>query len=133
MLKLAVVLAAVTALFAPPFDLRVTDSRGTHVVVMQASINYGGMFSVDRQTDGIRVQQGDGIATLKWADVDSLNVTRVDSTAKPARIELSVRLRNGKRVAAELFRKGDMKLTGRTDLGEYEIDLEKIRTIVPVR
>jgi hypothetical protein len=133
MLKLAAALAIAGALLAPPHDLRITDSRGAHIVVMQASINYGGMFSLDKQTDGIRVQQGDGVTLLKWADVDSLTVTRVDSATKPARVELSVRLRNGKRVPAELFHKGDMKLTGRTELGDYEIGLEKIRSIVPVR
>jgi hypothetical protein len=86
MLKLTAALAvagSALSLLAPPHDLRVTDSRGAHVVVMEATISYGGMFSIDKQTDGIRVQQGDGVTLLKWVDVDSLSVRRVDSTTKP--------------------------------------------------
>ena len=41
-------------------------------------------------------------------------------------------LRDGKKVAATLVRKGRMKLSGRADLGDYIIDLEKVRKIVTV-
>jgi len=79
------------------------------------------------------VQQGDAVVKLKWSAVDSIAVTKVDTSAKPSRVEVEVVLSGGKNIAATMFRQGAMKLTGRTDLGEYTIDLEKIRKIAPVR
>jgi len=114
-------------------DLRITDSRGTEVVLTGATVDYGGFLAADKETDGIRVLQGDGLVTVKWADVDSLRVVRSDDSVRPARIEIEIALRGGRKVPAALFRQGQMKLLGRTDLGDYSIDLEKVRTIVPVR
>jgi hypothetical protein len=114
-------------------DLRITDSKGTDVVVRDALVDYGGMLSADADKEGMRVQQGDAIVKLKWTAVDSITVTRVDTAVKPSRVELDVVLSGGKHVAATLFRQGAMKLTGRSDLGEYVIDLEKVRKIAPVR
>ena len=70
---------------------------------------------------------------VKWTDIESLKVVRRDDSEKPPRIELEILLRNGKKVAATLFRQGQMKLLGKTDLGDYSIVLDKVRTIVPVR
>ncbi len=117
----------------PATNLRVTDSRGTEVVVSGAIVDYGSFFSVDNETDGIRVLQGDGMATVKWSSIDTLVVRSVDTTSDPVRASLEVILRNRRRVQAELFQKGRMKLTGRTELGEYGIDLIKVRRIVPAR
>jgi len=114
-------------------DLKVTDTRGTEVVVKDAIVDYGGMLTVDADKDGMRVQQGDAVVKLKWSAVDSIAVTKVDTSAKPSRVEVEVVLSGGKNIAATMFRQGAMKLTGRTDLGEYTIDLEKIRKIAPVR
>jgi hypothetical protein len=114
-------------------DLKITDSRGTEVVLTGASIDYSGFMSSDTETQGIRVLQGDGRVMVKWTDIDSLKVVRRDDSEKPPRIELEILLRNGKKVAATLFRQGQMKLLGKTDLGDYSIVLDKVRTIVPVR
>jgi hypothetical protein len=61
-------------------DLRITDSRGTEVLVRDAAVDYGGFLASDTVTDGIRVLQGDGTVTVKWVDVDSVKVVRPDST-----------------------------------------------------
>ena len=114
-------------------DLKITDSRGTEVVVTGASVDYSGFMSSDKETVGIRVLQGDGMVTVKWIDVESLRVTRTDDSVKPPRIEIEIVLRNGKKVPAALFRQGQMKLSGKTELGDYSIALEKIRSITPVR
>jgi hypothetical protein len=114
-------------------DLRITDSRGTEVVVQSAAIDYGGFMAADRETQGIRLMQGDGSVMVKWADIETLKVTRRDESAKPPRIELEVVLRNQKKVPAALLRQGRMKLTGKTELGEYAIDLDKVRTITPLK
>jgi hypothetical protein len=114
-------------------DLRITDSRGTEVVVTGATIDYGGFLTTDKQTDGIRLLQGDGAVLLKWGAVDTIRVTKVDESVRPSRIELEVVLRNGNRVPAALFRKGQTRLVGTSALGNYSIALDKIRLIVPVR
>jgi hypothetical protein len=114
-------------------DLKVTDSRGTEVVVSGASIDYSGFVSAEKESDGIRLLQGDGEVTVKWADVESLRVLRRDESVKPPRIEAEVTLRGGKKVPAALLRLGQMKLVGKTDLGTYSIALDKVRAIVPVR
>ena len=114
-------------------DLRITDSSGATVVVIGASIDYGGFLAADVVTDGIRVMQGDGLVTVKWADIVSLTVTGRDDTVKPARVKMEIVLKSGTKVQASLARQGRMKLSGKTELGEYSIDLDKIRVIAPVR
>jgi hypothetical protein len=114
-------------------DLKITDSGGTAVVVTGAAIDYGGFLSSDLETQGIRLLQGEGIVTVKWTDIDTINVTGKDESVKPPRLKLEVVLRNGRKVAASLVRQGQMKLKGRTELGEYAIDLEKVRHIAPAR
>jgi hypothetical protein len=114
-------------------DLRITDSRGTEVVVRSAAIDYGGFVASNMETEGIRLMQGDGSVMVKWADIETLKVVRRDESVKPPRIELEVVLRNQKKVPAALLRQGRMKLIGKTELGEYSIDLDKVRTITPVR
>jgi hypothetical protein len=114
-------------------DLKITDSRGTELVVQNAAIDYGGFMTSDQETGGLRVMQGDGSVTVKWTEIETVKVTRVDSSVKPSRIELEVMLRNQKRVPAALLRQGRMKLIGKTDLGEYSIDLDKVKTITPVK
>jgi hypothetical protein len=114
-------------------NLKIADSRGTEVVLTGASVDYSGFLTSEKETDGIRVLQGDGLVVLKWTDVESLRVTRRDDSVRPPRMELEIILRSGKKVPAELFRSGQVRLSGKTDLGDYSIDLEKVRTIMPVR
>ena len=112
-------------------DLQITDTSGAALVVRDAVIDYGGMLSPDTEKDGVRVQQGDGVVRLKWSAVESITVTKVDTSVRPARIDVEVALVNGKRLPATLFWKGAMKLTGKTDLGDYAIDVDKIRRVAP--
>ena len=126
----ALLLVAGTASAA---DLRITDSRGTEVVVQSAVIDYGGFMASETETEGIRLMQGDGSVMVKWSDIESLKVVRRDESVKPPRVELEVVLRSQKKVPAALLRQGRMKLTGKTELGTYSIDLDKIRTITPLK
>jgi len=114
-------------------DLQVTDSRGSTVIVKEAVVDYGGMLASDSDKEGLRIQQGDAIVRLKWSDVQSIAVTNVDASAKPARMDLEVVLVNGTRAAATLLSKGAMTLTGKSLLGDYTIPLEKVRRLVPAR
>ena len=129
-LLIVLMLAASTVSAA---DLRITDSRGTEVVVQSAAIDYGGFVSSEMETQGIRLMQGDGSVLVKWADIETLKVTRRDESVKPPRIEMEVVLKSQKKVPAALLRLGRMKLTGKTELGDYSIDLDKVRTITPVK
>ena len=114
-------------------DLRIIDGTGVEVVVTGASIDYSGVFGTDREADGIRVYQGDAVVTARWADIVSLTVTGRDGAANPPRLTLEIVLTNGKTVVAGLVRKGRMLLSGKSELGVYTIDLEKVKKIVPVR
>jgi hypothetical protein len=114
-------------------DIQVTDSQGTTVVVKDAVVDYGGMLASDPDKEGLRIQQGDALVRLKWSDVQSVAVTRVDTSVKPARVDLEVVLASGTRAPATLFRKGAMTLSGKSPLGDYTIAMEKVRRLVPVR
>ncbi len=130
-----VVLVVIVLSGAPAFasDLRIKDSRGTEIVVTAASVDYSGFLAADKEADGIRLLQGDGTVTVKWSEIDKLTVTGKDDSVKPALTTVEIVLRNGKKVPAALLRQGQMKLVGKTDLGDYAIELDKIRTITPVR
>jgi hypothetical protein len=111
-------------------DLRVTDTANTVVVLHDAFVDYGA-FTNDKETDGIRIQQGEAIVTARWANIETLTITGKDESG--TRLKVEIVSRTGPKVSALLVSKGRMKLSGMTDLGDYSIDLEKIRTIAPVR
>jgi hypothetical protein len=131
-LTLGLVFPAFLALAAPAFaaDVRVVDSTGVEVLVRDISIDYSGLLGSDKETEGVRVTQGEAFVTAKWADIQSMTITGRDPAA--ARMTLEILLKDGKKVNAALVRKGRMKLTGQADLGEYSIDLEKVRKITTV-
>lgn len=115
-------------------DLRITDRTGAQVVVRNATIDYSGALGTAvRLSDGIRVQQGDGTVTVKWKDVESLTVVRRDDGSAPGALDVDVLLRSGRRVTATLQRAGDATLKGKTDLGDYSLDLDKVRSIETLR
>ena len=111
-------------------DVRVTDSGGIEVLVKDITIDYSGLLGSDKETEGVRVSQGEALVTAKWADIQSITITGRDAAA--ARMTVEILLRDGKKVSAALVRKGRMRLSGRADLGEYSIDLEKVRKISTV-
>jgi hypothetical protein len=106
------------------------DSAGVEVLVKEISIDYGGLLGTDKETDGVRVSQGEALVTAKWIDIDSLTITGRDATQKVMTVEIA--LKSGKKVNANLVRKGRMKLVGRSDLGDYSIDLEKVKKVTVV-
>jgi hypothetical protein len=108
-------------------DVRVMDSQGIEVMVKDITIDYSGLLGSDKETEGVRVSQGEALVTARWADIQSLTITGRDPAA--ARMTVEILLKDGKKVAASLIRKGRMKLIGKADLGDYSIDLEKIKKI----
>jgi|SRR5829696_3337225 len=115
-------------------DLRITDSSGSQVVVRNASIDYNApLGAAVRESNGIRLQQGDGTVTLKWKDIEALTVVGPNDSSSSGRRDVEVLLRGGRRVAAVLLRATDARLRGTTDLGDYSLDLDKVRSIEPLR
>jgi hypothetical protein len=111
-------------------DVRITDSAGVEILVKDISIDYGGLLGSDKDAEGVRVTIGDAMVTAKWADIQSLTVTGRDAAA--ARMMVDIVLKSGKTQSGQLLRKGRMKLNGKADLGEYSIDLEKVKKITVV-
>ena len=46
-------------------DLKIKDSRGTEVLLTNASIDYSSFMTSDKETQGIRLLQGDGMVMVK--------------------------------------------------------------------
>jgi hypothetical protein len=113
-------------------DLRVTDSSNAVVLVRDVVIDYGG-FRNDRESEGIRVQQGEGSVIAKWSNIETLTMTGKDESVNPPRLNVDIVLKNGRKISAVMLYKGRMKLSGQTDLGDYSIDLDKVRSLAPVR
>jgi hypothetical protein len=111
-------------------DVRITDSAGVEVLVREINIDYGGLLGSDKDNEGVRVTVGDATVTAKWVDIQSLTVTGRDPAA--ARMTVEILLKNGKSQNGQLLRKGRMKISGKADLGDYSIDLEKIKKITVV-
>ena len=115
-------------------DLRITDSSGAQLIVKSASIDYpGAIGAMVRESGGIRVQQGDATVTVKWKDIQSLQVVPGDNASRPERVDVDIRLRSGRQVRAALQRPADARLRGTTDLGDYSLELHKVRSIEPLR
>ncbi len=112
-------------------DLRVTDGSSTTTLIHDAYIDYGS-FMNDKEYDGIRVYQGDAVVTAKWTNIQSLTITGKETSQKPGRVTVDIVLKKGGKVPATLLTKGRMHLVGKTELGDYFIDLDKLRTIAPV-
>ena len=111
-------------------DLRITDSTNTVLVVHEAFIDYGGLMG-DKEPDGLRIYQGEATVTAKWANIRSVTITGKDTSTQP-RLRADIVPRKGNKISTTLVTKGRMKLSGKTDLGEYSIELEKIRSIEPI-
>jgi hypothetical protein len=123
-----VALVSVAPVFAT--DLKITDSTNTIVTVREAYVDYGG-FSGDKETEGIRVHQGDAVVTAKWTNIATLTITGRDPSTPQSRLKADLVLKSGAKVSVTLVTKGRMRLAGTTELGEYAIDLAKVQVISP--
>ena len=104
-------------------DLKITDESNTVVLVHEAVLDYGSFVS-DKETQGIRINQGEAVVTAKWSNIETITMSGTDD-------KVEIVLKNGQKVSATLVKKGRMKLSGKTDLGDYSIDLLKIHIISP--
>jgi hypothetical protein len=128
-------LILVLLLLAPKgfaIDLKITDTSNTVIVVHEPFIDYGGLMG-DKELEGIRLYQGEAVVTARWANIRMLTITGKDATPTTPRLKAEVVPTKGARISTTLVNKGRMKLSGKTDLGDYAIDLEKIRVIEPLQ
>ena len=130
MLRLIIfLLVSVSSVFAT--DLRITDASNTIIVVHDAFIDYGGLMG-DKESEGLRIYQGEAMVTALWANIRSVTITGKTTSAEP-RPTAEIIPRKGSKINTTLVSKGRMRLSGKTDLGDYAIDLEKIRIIEPMQ
>jgi hypothetical protein len=122
-------LVSVSSVFAT--DLKITDTSNTIIVVHDAFIDYGGLMG-DKEADGLRIYQGEAMVTALWANIRSVTLTGKTTSAEP-RPTAEIIPRKGTKINTTLVSKGRMRLSGKTDLGDYAIDLEKIRIIEPLQ
>ena len=122
-------LVSVSSVFAT--DLKITDASNTIIVVHDAFIDYGGLMG-DKETEGLRIYQGEAMVTALWANIRSVTITGKTTSAEP-RPTAEIIPRKGSKINTTLVSKGKMRLSGKTDLGDYAIDLEKIRIIEPLQ
>lgn len=127
----SLVLMLVFAGAALATDLKITDASHTVIVVHEAFIDYGGLVS-DKEGEGIRIYQGQALVTAKWMNVKSVTITGQDTSTPEARLTADIVPRKGTKITTTLVNKGRMRLAGKTDLGDYAIDLEKVLVIEPV-
>jgi len=130
MVRLIIVfLVSVSSVFAT--DLKITDASNTIIVVHDAFIDYGGLMG-DKETEGLRIYQGEAMVTALWANIRSVTITGKTASAEP-RPTAEIIPKKGSKINTTLVSKGRMRLSGKTDLGDYAIDLEKIRIIEPLQ
>jgi hypothetical protein len=122
-------LVSVSSVFAT--DLKITDASNTIIVVHDAFIDYGGLMG-DKEAEGLRIYQGEAMVTALWANIRSVTITGKTTSAEP-RPTAEIIPRKGSKINTTLVSKGRMRLSGKTDLGDYAIDLEKIRIIEPLQ
>ena len=113
-------------------DLRITDTTNTVIVVHDPFIDYGGLMN-DKEMEGIRLYQGEAVVTARWTNIRTITITGKDASSPQARLKAEIVPRKGDRISTTLVNKGRMKLSGKTDLGDYAIELEKIRVIEPMQ
>jgi hypothetical protein len=130
-MRLTILLVFFSAATSFAADLKITDTTNTVIVVHDAFIDYGGLMG-DKEAEGIRLYQGEAVVTAKWLNIQSITLTGKATPPAQDRIAVEIVPRKGARISTTLLTKGRMKLSGKTDLGDYAIDLEKVRVIEPV-
>jgi hypothetical protein len=128
---LAVALCARLVAQTSRTTVAVTAKNGETVTVADVVMQY----FYQTETSGIRVNEAGGETVVSWTRIKRIDVTavsdselqkrRVDGTGFPAEITLT----DGKTVKVLLT---NTKLAGKTDLGDYSISVDQLRSITPV-
>jgi len=113
-------------------ELKVTDSSGeTPIIIRNVKVSYAGgpnpysfnsSYSVN---NGIRIKKGEGTLLVPWSKVRKLEITNYNDTKL---IMTDGTEENVKLVPAT---KGGLK--GLTDIGEFSINLDKVKVIEVIK
>ena len=129
-----VVVASVVAASAQ--TLKVTDANGTVVDLRDARLDYTSysfIYTNDFESTGIRAYQGAGVITISWSRIDTVTITRKKTDTTPWRLEGEVLLVDKTRRPIEFVYPSKKGLYGQTDLGEFSIALESVKSIAVLR
>ena len=132
--KLAFFIAiALTVSTSPVYgaDVKITDTKGNTVEVRDVAIDYtvyNVFYSPDHEREGVRAYQGDGVVTIKWAQIEQIVVKPAKPGVSPRRLEADFTLKSKKVLSLDLVT-SEKGLYGTTDLGDFKIDFEHVTTI----
>lgn len=110
-------------------DLKIIDSEGTAVEIKNASLDYTeriGIYTLDTEYSGIRVARGEGHLTVDWDKIKEVRITRQEWP-----LEGEITLKNGSTTTVKLI--GFPDIEGLTELGNFEIGLKDVKSIVPIK
>ena len=114
-------------------DLKVTDEKA-ETLVRNVVIDYTprGVFPVrvDKESLGLRVSEGAGRTLVKWTDITEVNLRGLEKVEEGLLLKGDITLKSGKTASPQSIHLGE--LTGRTDLGRFIIQLDQVKSIVPV-
>ena len=113
-------------------DVKVTDTSGKSRIVRNVKIDYtqySVIYTPDFEYNGIRVVDGQARITIDWSKIEKVTALKLDMDNQ--KLTADIFLKNGGKQSMELVMDSHQGLVGETDLGEYHIDLEKIKIIEP--
>lgn len=114
-------------------NLRVTDKSGNVIELNDAEIDYTDysfIYTPDFENSGIRAYQGEGTTTIPWERIKEVTILSKDETTTPYRLKAKISFKkNTNEVDANLVMDSKKGLAGKTALGDFSIDLEKVKTI----
>lgn len=121
-------------------DLRLSDDSAATVIVKSVAIDYtpyGILFPKDIERDGIRVEQAGGKVTIKWSVINRLTTTPKTVPVEPSGTTVAliadITLTSGKMVKVRLVPFSYSGLFGKSDLGDFSIPFESIRSIEVIK
>ena len=73
-MKIIILLCLLLAVPMFAADLKITDASNAVVVVHDAVLDYGSFVS-DKETQGIRINQGRAMVTAKWSNIETITLS----------------------------------------------------------
>ena len=113
-------------------DVKVTDTKGNIVEVRDVAIDYTRysiIYTPDNDHEGVRAFQGEGVVTINWSQIETIAIKRKKTDVVPNRLEADVTFKDKRVVGVDLQMDARQGLHGKTDLGDFSIQLESVKSI----
>lgn len=121
---------------ATPTVLKITDAQGNVITLALIDANttidytsYGFMYRTDNEYGGVRIRQGEGTVAVKWDRLSKIDISKVSEAGGEGKMTTA----SGTAQPVVLIPWSKQGLKGKTELGEFFIALDKVRTIEVVR